>query len=190
MIQITLIISFCLGSSEFNDDYPKKASFGIVAAEFGGGFVGAFGGAAVGGLIIYSGIALFSKSQNLGDFIFIYPVAAIGGLFGCAGGTCLVGSANHQGGKFLPTLAGATLGAVAGGSSFLINPLFGIASIVLLTPLGAVIGYNMSRESIGGYSKGPLWNRFDLPAFSFRTEMTKEYKITQVYDFRLVNVRF
>jgi hypothetical protein len=98
----------------------------------------------------------------LGDLIF--------GTLGSAGGTYIVGNAFHQDGRFLPTLAGSASG------------------LLVLSPFGSVIGYNLSRPK--PVKQSFLYQHFEPPSFSFRTEKTKENKIIPVLDFRLVNARF
>lgn len=192
LVLITLIISFCLGNEVFTDyslnqnlaleslptkPIPRRATFGIIAAEFGGGLVGGAGGYFIGKFTGLALTELFGCNRSAfiydpltpGDVTIIISLA-IGWISGCAGGTWLVGSAFHQNGKFLPTLAGSTAG------------------LIVLSPFGSVIGYNLSRPKPA--KQAFLYQHLDLPTFSFRTEKTKDNHIIPVYDFRLVNIRF
>jgi len=190
-ILITLIISFCFGN-EFFTGYslnqnltleslpakpaPKKASFSIIAAEFGGGLIGWASGAIIGGLVGWIVAEKFfgasiSYEPDRGTIAFWGLIGGyIFGTLGSAGGTYIVGNAFHQNGRFLPTLAGSASG------------------LLVLSPFGSVIGYNLSRPKT--QEQGFLFKHFDLPSFSLRTEKTKNNQGILVYDFRLVSTRF
>lgn len=103
LILITLIICFCFGNEVFTGyalnqnlvleslpakPIPRKATFGIIAAEFGGGVFGGFGGLMIGFL---SGRALSPKSEDSEERSWIPILGFIGIAFGCAGGTCWLG---------------------------------------------------------------------------------------------------
>ena len=135
---------------------------------FGGYALEATGGAALGvlgfgcGLAIalgYGGIDEGRDREAVAIALGVSPVLAV---TGCAGGTCLVGCALEQDGRFLPTLAyTAGAGALAyglllGGQTMLHGPwgyhgVIGWSMIGLgvagtaATPLAAVYGYNRSR---------------------------------------------
>jgi len=191
LIILTAFISLVFGYDEFNSDYPKKATIGIVAAEFGGGLVCGFGGAIIGGFAGDVIAPMFNDepTEIMGPTTTYLISAVIGWTFGCAGGTCLAGACFRQGGKFLPTLAGASLVTVVGVSAgYLLDQYEILLPTVVLIPVSAVISYNLSRPKPA--KQAFLYQHLDLPTFSFRTEKTKENKIIPVYDFRLVNARF
>jgi hypothetical protein len=185
-ILITIIISLCLGNEVFTNyslnqnlaleslptkPAPRRATAGIIAAEFFGSLVGGAGGFLIGGTIgsslAHSNGLGFEDYEQMWAWIISGPIGLI---LGCAGGTCFVGLACEQNGKFLPTLAGSAAG------------------LIVLSPFGSVIGYNLSRPKPA--KQAFLYQHFDLPAFGFRTEKTKDNKVIPVYDFRLVNARF
>ncbi len=192
LIVILLTINFCF-VNEFFIGYSlnqnlalesiparpvqRKVTFGIIAAEFGGGLMGGAGGAFIGGglgwLVMAEKIfgASISNESDWGTYTFWTLLGGyIFSTFGSAVGTYIIGNAFHQNGKFLPTLVGSASG------------------LLVLSPFGSVIGYNLSRPKMQKQSF--LYNHFALPSFSLRTEKTKENKIFPVYDFRLVNARF
>lgn len=191
LILILLIINLCL-SNEFFNGYslnqnpisdtlptkpiPPKPTFGIIASEFGGGFIGWACGAIIGGLVGWVVADKFfgASISYEPDWGTITSWGLIGGyIFGSLGsalGTYIVGNAFHQNGKFLPTLAGSASG------------------LLVLSPFGSVIGYNLSRPK--PVKQSFLYQHFDLPSCCIRTEKTKENKIIPVLDFRLVSTRF
>ena len=145
----------------------RQPSFGVYALEATGGVaLGALGfGCGLYAALGYGGI---DEGRNQGAFAILLTVSPLLAVTGCAGGTCLVGSAFEQGGKFLPTLAyTAATGALAyglllGGQTMLDGPwgyhgVIGWSMIGLgvagtaATPLAAVYGYNRSRPH-GSYA--------------------------------------
>jgi len=196
LILITIIISVCFSNEYFYsyslnqsliDSIPakpvlKKASFGIIAAEFGGGYAGWLVGGSIGCI---GGILLALPFQSDSEeLMFPLPITRkqffaglVGGIIcgtlGCAIGTHTVGNHFDQRGGFTNTLLGSLLGWLI--------PIGG-------PPAGSVIFYNMSRPKTQEQSFFDKY--FDPPSFSFRTEKTKENKIIPVYDFRLLNARF
>jgi len=155
---------------------PQRVKAEVIFAEFGGGLIGWASGAFIGGLggwVVAEKFfgASISYEPDWGTIAIWGLIGGyIFGTLGSAGGTYIVGNAFHQNGKFVPTLAGSASG------------------LLVLSPFGSVIGYNLSRPKMQKQSF--LYNNFDLPSFSLRTEKTKENKIIPVLDFRLVNARF
>jgi hypothetical protein len=205
-ILISIISSFCFGNEFFNGyrlsqnptsesvpsvPPPEVVTSNIIFKEYGGGLLGGLGGVIIGGLGSYGVAKMLGANifPDSGVFLFDWPITiagAVGLTLGATAGTYWVGSRLHQRGKFLPTLAGA----IAGGGSFVINSYFGIAAIAVLAPLGAVVGYNLSRPQPASSAKSQIWERFDMPSFCCRTEKTKGNKIIPIYDLRLINARF
>jgi uncharacterized membrane protein YeaQ/YmgE (transglycosylase-associated protein family) len=196
-ILITVIISFCLGNEFFNGyslnqnliseslpskPIPRKATAGIIFAEYCGGFAGSL---VVGTIGWVGGILLSSAyKSDSEDLMFPFPITKkqffagltggiICGTLGCATGTYAVGSLFDQRGTFASSLLGSVIGWFI--------PIGG-------PPAGSVVFYNTSRPKI--QEQGFLYKHFDSPSFSFRAEKTKENKIIPVLDLKLVNARF
>jgi hypothetical protein len=121
----------------------------VLGEEFGGAFLGEL--AAVGVIAAAYYYGLFSLEYTT------YARAGIvmlGTSASCAAGTGLVGSARNQRGRFLPALAGALVGlpigaGIAYAGSLTCDAGFGLSLAVasLVAPLGAVVGYNLSRQT-------------------------------------------
>ena len=146
----------------------RQTSFGIYALEAAGGI--ALGVAGIGcGFAAALGYGGMDEGRAPGAVAILLTVSPVLAVTGCAGGTCLVGSAFGQEGQFLPTLAyTAGTGALAyglllGGQTALNGPwgyhgVIGWSMISLgvagtaAVPLAAVYGYNRSRprSSYGG----------------------------------------
>jgi hypothetical protein len=147
---------------------PPRTSFGIHAAEVGGGLVGlvvAAGSSAALGYVAVVGNDMHPEMEPA-----VLVVSAAVGIAGCAGGICLVGSAFHQEGRFWPTFgygaASFGMGALflaAGSQVFFPLGWVGAAAIVA-TPVVATWGYNRSRP------RDAFGSRFLPPTIDLTTE--------------------
>ena len=182
----------------------RKASFGIYAAEAGGGIALAGLGLACSGLLAL-GYWGNNEGEAQGATTILFVASPILGLTGCAGGTCIAGSAFGQNGRFLPALAHATVTAALGvglwwGGTRLAYygvidnyhtaqavgwPVIclGIGTIAA-TPVAAVYGYNRSRppERVGG--------RFVPGSVALGTVRDSSGDLQPTVDFCLVGFRF
>jgi|WetSurMetagenome_2_1015567.scaffolds.fasta_scaffold278749_2 hypothetical protein len=141
----------------------REVNFGVYAGEFGGGLGGAL---VVGGT--FAVVTLFYPAWIDHARPISWSPQALAGvsgslaLLGLADGTCIVGNALDQGGKFLPTLAYATgtsaiaLGLCLGGTQLknhrsTVGSYVGVGMVYtgvglfIATPIAAAVGYNRSR---------------------------------------------
>ncbi len=205
-MRIIITIIICCGFALCNDLNnepgiadtlkPRHSQRTIIAAEFTGGFLGGIiGGAALG----YSSAIVSAKNGDpWHEFFEAFGVfligATIGYTAGSAVGTYWAGSSLKQNGTFLPTLTGALLGVpIAWGliwaaiemeksEALFLIPAFAIP------PIGAVIGYNLSRPK---YSKQQsLYHYLNPPTLSFRTKKYIDGENVAYLDFKLINAKF
>jgi len=103
----------------------------------------------------------------------------------------------YERGSFWWSVGGAYAGALLGTGTFLLvdnnsdsETLTYISAIGggLMIPLGAVLGYNLSRNSSSDF--GFNNSRFDLPSIGLRPEKTDDGKTITAVDFKLINARF
>ena len=176
-------------------------SFGIFAAEAGGGIVGALG---LGGGFALATIFYPAWIDDEGPIH--WRTEALAGisvslaLVGCAGGTYVIGSAFDQGGKFLPTRAYAAgtsaigLGLIMGGTQLVngnsisndVHLGMSYTGIALLaaTPVVAAYGYNRSRP------RGSLSRRFVPGSVGLASVRDAEGIAHPSLNVRLLSVRF
>jgi hypothetical protein len=186
-------------SSVSNTQYRSNSPACIIAAEFIGSLIGGVTGIALGcGIVILSGGKI-----ELHEAVVIRPKLAfslgstIGYSTGCAVGAYLSGNASKQEGRLLPSLIGTLAGVpVAFGLAFAASKLEekGDGGILLLIPalaappIGAVIGYNLSRPNLS--KAQTFYQHFDPPTLRFRLEKTKENRAITCLDFELINARY
>ncbi|MCX6841201.1 MAG: hypothetical protein NTX53_02805 [candidate division WOR-3 bacterium] len=178
-----------------------KPGFGLYAAETGGALLS--GALLTGGVLLVADAALPKvegdpeiHSINLAYVgmaaaVVLYPL-------GSAAGTSIVGGVKQQHGNFGYAYLGALLGlpvgcgiaagglAVAGHSSVL-QGAFVVAGC-LVPPVGATIGYNLSRQSGVGY--GLLDRRLLPPSVGVKSWSGLDGHTVVATDVRLLTVRF
>ena len=157
-----LVVAVTANGQTFGPAENTGPSFGICAAEVGGGLAGE-----VLGLIIGGGIGAVMFFSTVNDFSAGAGAIAVGtpvALVGCAAGTYALGSAFGQGGRFLPTLvytagtfvvgAGLCIGGIQVVNSDINNETaFNVgwgmtylgAAVFASAPAVATYGYNRSR---------------------------------------------
>jgi hypothetical protein len=102
----------------------------------------------------------------------------------------MMGNALEQNGRYLPSLIGATTGAVLNGCLYLItkqSSVFLFAPILL--PIGSVIGYNLSRPKLS-QQNGFFYNHLQMPSIGLRLEKDNQGKTISSLDLKLINARF
>ncbi len=202
------MFNYILGQTQYTQDfYEKKPSFGVYAAEFGGAALGTTGCVSIAGGTFFVYYLAAAKEFNRGNYLgswgkFLegFAVAStilIGMPAATAYGVQKVGEKLDQNGSYWASfggsLGGAIIGAGLGYSISRINPeKINIAYAIIPTTLlghwvGAVVGYNLSRNS--GDDFGCPDTRFELPTIGIRTEDNVEGKTINALDFRLINVR-
>lgn len=178
----------------------RQTSYGVYALEAAGGIaLGTLGlGCGFAVALSYGGIDEGRAPGALAILLSVSPLLAV---TGCAGGTCLVGSAFEQDGRFLPTLAyTAGTGALAyglllGGQTALNGPWghhgvigwsmigLGVAGTAAM-PLAAVYGYNRSRP------RDSYGSRFVPGSVSLGSVRDADGLIHLSLNIRLLSVRF
>jgi len=157
-----LVAAATANGRPFGPTENPRPSFGICAAEVGGGLACGVLGLVIGGGI--GGFVFFNPASEMSAFAGAVMVGFPTALVGCAGGTYAVGSAFGQDGRFLPTLAytagafvvaaGFTIGGIQvvnsdinNGTAF--NVGMGMtylgAAVFVAAPVVATYGYNRSR---------------------------------------------
>jgi len=168
----------------------EPPSAGMVLAEAGGGVVaGAIVGAGLG-----LGLAelLVPNPYGWAEGFAKFGVAVFGGTIGYAAGCPLgvwgAGTLGRQRGRFLPALLGSATGMVGAAGLGALTSNFSVfaLSAVALPPIGAVVGYNMSRTGAAEYGR---WSRLGLPVVSMSGGKRRGERWDPAFDFRLVNVR-
>jgi hypothetical protein len=129
----------------------RPPGWGPIAAEAGGGLVG---GAIVGAGGLGAGLglslALFGPMEPLEPGLLVTGACAAAGVsLGTTIGTCVVGRACDQNGRWVPTFLGALAGTIVGVPAFLLGerafkPLLLVGPLLPVT--GAVLGYNLSAR--------------------------------------------
>ena len=197
---ICLLLVRAPAQSMFVGTPEAEPGFGLYATETGGSLL--LGAAGTAGL--WWGIAaMWTKpgddiehrivSTIMAGVIsvpLIYPV-------GCAAGATIVGGLNRQNGNFGAAYLGALLGLPVlfgtvwvaqsdpGANPVLMGSLMGLGFLV--PPVGATIGYNLSRKSGAGY--GRLDQRLLMPSVGLRGEPAGK-KTVVALDMKLLTVRF
>ncbi len=206
-MRIIITIIICCGfalCNDLNNDpgisdtlKPRHSQRTIIAAEFTGGFLG---GVITGTLIGYGSALVFNDREAVGDNVGIRAVtafflgASISYPFGAVIGTYWAGSSLEQGGNFFPTLTGALLGVpVMWGLFYLSSELKRNQYLLLIPalafpPLGAVIGYNLSRPKSS--KQQTLYHYLNPPTLGLRTEKSIEGETITYLDFKLINAKF
>lgn len=182
----------------------RKPSLGIYAAEASGGIALTALGLAVSGIL---SLGYWGNNENnvRGAVTVLYVASPLLGLTGCAGGTCIAGSAFGQDGRFLPTLAYATATATLGAGLYWGGRQLAYGGVidnyrtakvvgwsvmclgigaVAATPVASVYGYNRSRshEKVGG--------RFLPGSVALGTARDPSGGLHPALDVRLVDYRF
>jgi hypothetical protein len=149
VVALLAVLAAAANGQLFVQAENPRPSFGICAAEAGGGIVGIVLGAGLGwvtGMTLY-----FAGNDGWRAATVGVLVGSSTGIAGCAGGTCLMGSAFGQQGRFLPTLAytagtfgvGALVLLAGTQTSYIVS--WAGAVVLASTPVVAVYGYNRSR---------------------------------------------
>ena len=182
----------------------RKATLGIYAAEAGGALAGGvvlgFGSFALAGYVLFP-----SDELTLASAVSLFGVSPLLALTGFAGGTCIVGSAFGQEGKFWPALGYAAGSAALGLGLYAFGQVLayrgGIRNyntahavgwavsgigigVAAAMPFAAVYGYNRSRP------RESLTGRFLPGSIGLRPEMNPDGTTFTSLDVRLVNVEF
>lgn len=200
LVLLLLFFARAPAQSMFGDTPGDNPSFGLYAAETGGGLLlGAVGAAGLFYGLASAWVDTSDDSENQGvawffsglaSYVIAYPV-------GCAAGTSIVGGLKQQDGSPLLSYLGALVGvpvgygvfflgeAASGGSAVIRWPA--VALGLLAPPVGATIGYNLSRKSGVGY--GLLDQRLLMPSIGLRCEPAGE-ETAVALDMKLLNVRF
>ena len=115
--------------------------------------------------------------------------------FGNAIGVYLVGNIGDETGQFKASFGGSILGLVVGSVFLAVDEGLGYHTMVFCTPIGAVIGFNMTRRyKSPPASETALFNfrdgqtSFDFPKIYFRPNPFNKGDLIQTVD--LVKVRF
>ena len=152
---------------------------------------------------VFAGM-LVAPTAHFGDLedTTIFPYVVVGGeafyAAGCAFGPWIVGSGLlGENGRLTSALAGSAIGAaVATPLVFLLIPhapelltyTLGYGALVVLPPLGAVIGYNLSRHSKSAAS--PTGYQLLPPAVALGMERLPTGRNSPTFHARLLNVLF
>jgi hypothetical protein len=160
----------------------QPAGFKVLAEESAGSLVAGAIGMVAGGLGVLAADRVMSGRvlpPTMG-MAALYP-------FGCMSGTGLVGRWTDQRGKNWAALAGALVGMGVGVTAMrLIGPGdAGVFFPLVLTPAGAVAGYNLSRPGM------LLSGRRVLPGgLGVRMDADRDGNEVTELEVRLLNVRF
>lgn len=161
----------------------ETPSTGILIAEAGGGLVtGSILGAGLG-------LGLVGLTGSFGTLKAVIPLAiggATGFALGCPVGVWGVGTLAHQDGKFETAFYGSALGLAGGLGLGVISGGVLLPTVLVLSPVGAVIGYNRGRTGNDDVSRRL---RLDLPSIGIGRTLDTEDRWQPVLDVRLVNVR-
>ncbi len=134
---------------------------------FGGCALEATGGAALGALGFGCGLAValgyggIDEGRDRGAVAIVLGVSPVLAVIGCAGGTCIVGSALKQDGRFLPTLAYTAgtgvlaYGLLLGGQTMLSGP-WGYHGVIGWSMIGFGCGRNDNDAARGRVRLQPL----------------------------------
>jgi hypothetical protein len=202
LLLLVLPLSLARAQSVFVGTPDAEPGFGLYAAEAGGALL--TGALLTAGAVIGVDALLSSPTPDesglevLGDvlhaatgIVVVYPL-------GSAAGTSIVGGIGQQHGNFGSAYLGALLGlpvgygiaagglAVAERSPVLLVAL--VAAGCLMPPIGATVGYNLSRQSDAGY--GRLEQRLIPPSIGVRSWSDLEGQTVVATDVRLLTVRF
>jgi hypothetical protein len=168
----------------------------------GGDCVAEAGGALLGGALVgtgatvvlgVAGAALLSSPGAAGDDWGAAFGALLGGAagalvgypLGCGLGATLVGTATHADGNTGAAYGGAYGGLALGALAGLVSRNWGVGLVGagVLTPAGAVIGYNTGVSSSLGARIAP-------PTLAYRSRLGPDQQRYTTFDCRLVTVRF
>jgi hypothetical protein len=177
-----------------------QPGFGLYAAETGGALL--LGSVLTAG-VIFGADAMVPRVGDPEVHSIISTYYAMAGAavvcpLGSAAGASIVGGIKQQHGNFGATYLGALLGLPVGygiaagglaipGHSRVLDDVFFVASC-LAPPVGATIGYNLSRQSGAGY--GRLEQRLIPPSLGVKPSLDHEGNTIVATDVRLLTVRF
>lgn len=161
VVVLLAVAAATTANGQVHETSRREPSFGIYAAEAGGGIIGALG---LGGTFAVATVfwPFYIDNPPETNPGVLLGIAGTLGLVGCAGGTWLAGSGLNQHGKFLPTIAYATatsavgLGLCLGGTQLKNRSssvgyhvgegmVYSGVGLFIATPIAAVVGYNLSR---------------------------------------------
>jgi hypothetical protein len=196
-----LLFSFAPAQPTFAGTPDAEPGFGLYAAETGGALL--TGALLTAGTILGADAALPKQQGDpeihsialayigMASAVVIYPL-------GSAAGASIVGGIKRQCGNFGAAYLGALLGLpigvgiAAGGLAIPVNSdvLKGALVVVgcLVPPIGATVGYNLSRQSTVGV--GLLDRRLVPPSVGVKSWSDLEGHTIVATDFRLLTVRF
>jgi hypothetical protein len=201
LLLLLLLLSLARAQSVFVGTPDAEPGFGLYAAETGGALL--TGALLTAGTVLGVDAALFGPTNDsdvelvlsmylgMAGMVAVYPL-------GSAAGASIVGGIKQQYGNFWYSYLGALLGlpvgygiaagglAIAGRSHVLQG-----ASVIagcLAQPIGATVGYNLSRQSDAGY--GRLEQRLIPPSIGVRSWSDLEGQTVVATDVRLLTVRF
>jgi hypothetical protein len=191
---LAVLLTAANGQSLVPSENPKP-SFGIHAAETGGGLLGGLG---LGFAAALAEFYIVGPNDPGPQMTRILVVGVPFGVVGLAGGTTLVGSAFHQQGKFWPTLAWSAGSVAAGlalaaGGFYLgnndVGPIGSLAPVVVAIGLAAppiltTVGYNRSR------SQNSFGSRFVPGSVGLASVRDAEGIAHPSLNVRLLSVRF
>jgi hypothetical protein len=201
LLLLLLPLSRALAQSAFVGTPDAEPGFGLYAAETGGALL--TGVLLTAGTVLGADAALFGPTDDSDVELVLSMYLAMTGMvvvypLGSAAGASIVGGIKQQHGNFGYSYLGALLGlpvgyGIAAGGLALAgrSPVLQVASVVagcLAPPIGATVGYNLSRQSGAGY--GRLEQRLIPPSIGVRSWSDLEGQTVVATDVRLLTVRF
>lgn len=201
LLLLLLLLARAPAQSMPADTPGDSPGFGLYAAETGGALLA--GALLTGGALLVADAALPKVEGDpeihsitlayvgMAAAVVLYPL-------GSAAGTSIVGGVKQQQGSFGYAYLGALLGLPVGcgiaagglamaGHSPVLQGAFVVAGC-LVPPVGATIGYNLSRQSSVGY--GLLDRRLLPPSVGVKSWLDPEGNTVVATDVRLLTVRF
>jgi hypothetical protein len=205
LLLLVLPLSIARAQSVFAGTPDAEPGFGLYAAEAGGALL--TGALLTAGTLLVVDPGVFGPTGdhpngNMDGGIIGFFLGMAGTVvaypLGCAAGTSIVGGIKQQYGNFGYSYLGALLGlpvgygiAVGGLAMAGRSPVLRGVSVVagcLAPPVGATVGYNLSRRSDAGY--GRLEQRLVPPSIGVRSWSDLEGQTVVATDVRLLTVRF
>ena len=200
VVVLLAVAAATTANGQVHETSRREPSFGIYAAEAGGGIIGALG---LGGTFAVATVfwPFYIDNPPETNPGVLLGIAGTLGLVGCAGGTWLAGSGFNQHGKFLPTIAYATATSAVGLGLCLVgtqlrnhySPVrFAVGEgmrytgvgLFFATPFAAAYGYNRSRP------RDSYGSRFVPGSVSLASVRDGEGIAHPSVNVRLLSVRF
>ncbi len=200
LLLLLLPLSLARAQSEFVGTPDVEPGLGLYAAEFGGSLLTGgllFAGSVIGGDALSSSTG--DQDVELAEGLFIVAAGAVIVYpLGSAAGASIVGGIKQQHGSFGYSYLGALLGVpvgvgIAAGGLAVAGRNTGLqwASVVagcLAPPIGALVGYNRSRDPYGGF--GRIEPRLIPPSIGVSSWSDLEGQTVVAANVRLLTVRF